>query len=93
MTELEYELMSLEDLIEWCYYNADEVVSRETLLDFAKEMIDCDRLFVAIHILKAIQESQVAEYYRYDFNMGTLENPTPITSKDDLADLVYFTAE
>ena len=29
----------------------------------------------------------------YDYNMGTLETPTPITEKEDLEHLIYFDDE
>jgi len=63
------------------------ITSRESLIDFAKEKIDNDDLFLAIHILQAIQENDT-EYYIYDYCMGTLETPSSIESENDIEYLI-----
>lgn len=63
----------------------DDLTSYDTLKDFAKAKIDSDDIFVAIHILEALNKKQ-ADYYNYDFCMGTLDTPTPIETLQDLAD-------
>jgi hypothetical protein len=90
MTRKEFEEMSLEELVEWACENIDDVTIEETLLDFAKAKIDDDNIYLAIHVLKAIWESSEAYngYYLYDYNMGTMETPTPITCKEDLEDYI-----
>lgn len=95
MTRTEFEEMSLEELIEWANENINDITTEEILLDFAKSKIDDDDLYIAIHVLKAIWESGEAfnGYYRYDYSMGTLETPMPITEKEDLEDLIDFDDE
>lgn len=93
MKRTEYEAMSLDELIDWaCYYLNDDVTTEEILLDFAKAKIDDDNIYMAIHILKAVYESVEAYngYYLYDYNMGTLQKPTPITCKEDFKHLIDF---
>jgi len=63
----------------------DCITSYETLKEFAKKNIDEDNLFLAIHILSAIN-SCPAEYYDYDFCMGTLDKPTALLVISDLED-------
>ena len=63
--------------------NDDRITTYETLKEFAKENIDNDRLFLSIHILKAIWNNP-ADYYDYDYCMGTLETPTPLLLIKDL---------
>lgn len=95
MTKQQFEEMSLEELIEWANENLDDITSEEVLLDFAKSKIDDDNIYLSIHVLKAIWESGEAYngYYLYDYNMGTLETPTPITCKEDLEHLIDFEEE
>ena len=95
MTRKEYKEMSLEELVDWAVENLDDITTEETLLEFAKVKIDDDNIYLSIHVLKAIWESGEAfnGYYRYDYNMGTMETPTPITCKEDLEDLIDFDDE
>ena len=92
MTREQFEAMSFEEFMEWAYENVDDITTEDTLIAFAKEKLDEDNLGFALHILNAIYESEEAKegYYRYDYNMGTLETPTPITCKEDLEDLIDF---
>ena len=95
MTRAEFETMSLEELIDWGYENLDSVTTEDMLLDFAKRKIDDDNIFMAIHILTAIYESSESYngYYFYDYDMGTLETPTPITCREDFEHLIDFEDE
>lgn len=54
---------------------------------FAINQIQNDRLFLARHILDAV-DKEYADFYSYDMSMGTLETPTAITSIEDLYDFV-----
>ena len=95
MTEAIYNAMSLDELLEWAYENLDDLTTEDMLLEFAKQKIDDDSIFMALHVLKAVYESEEAynSYYLYDYNMGTLETPTPVTCKDDLKHLIDFDDE
>ena len=95
MTREQFEAMTLDELVEWAYENLDDVTTEEVLLDFAKAKIDDDNVYLSIHVLKAIWESGEAYngHYLYDYNMGTLETPTPITCKEDLEHLIDFDEE
>ena len=63
--------------------NDDRITTYETLKEFAKENIDNDRLFLSIHILKAIWDNP-ADFYDYDYCMGTLDTPAPLLLIKDL---------
>lgn len=95
MTRTEFEAMSLEELIDWGCDNLDCVTTEEGLLEFAKRKIDDENLYMAIHILRAVYESieSYNGYYLYDYNMGVLETPAPITCKEDFEHLIDFDEE
>ena len=76
MTIHELHCKSFADAAQELSENDERITTYETLKEFAKENIDSDRLFLAIHILKAIWENS-ADYYDYDYCMGTLDTPSP----------------
>lgn len=92
MTKQQFEEMTLEELIEWAYENLNDITTEDILLDFAKHKIDDENIYLAIHVLQAIWNSGESfdGYYIYDYSMGTLETPTPITCKEDLEHLIDF---
>lgn len=95
MTKQQFEEMTLEELIEWAYENLNDITTEDILLDFAKHKIDDENIYLAIHVLQAVWNNGESHngYYRYDYSMGTLEAPTPITCKEDLEDLIDFEEE
>lgn len=78
---------TLDDVIYDFEANNDYIVSRDIILDFAINQIQNDRLFLARHVLGAV-DKEYADFYSYDMSMGTLETPTAITSIEDLYDYV-----
>lgn len=95
MTRTEFEELTLDELLEWACDNVYEITSEDTLIDFAKQKIDDNNIGYALHILGAIYNSEEAynSYYLYDYSLGTLSTPTPITCKEDLEDYIYFDDE
>lgn len=81
MTRIEYETKSFEEIMERLDEERDDITTVEMLKEFAKAKIDDDNLFLAIHILEAIDEDP-AEWYEYDYCMGTLATPSGITEKE-----------
>ena len=77
----------LDDVIYDFEDNNDVIVSRDIILDFAINQIQNDRLFLARHILDAVDKNY-ADFYSYDMSMGTLETPTAIEDIGDLYDYV-----
>ncbi len=63
------------------------IVDRESLLDFAIYQINEGRLFLARHILDAV-DTDYADWYSYDTSYGTLETPTLVDNVNDLYDYV-----
>ena len=94
MTKKEWEELTLDEAIDWanCEYGVYELTTEDTLISFAKEKIDEDNIGLALHILGAIYNSEEAYcgYYLYDYSLGTISTPTPITCKEDLLDYVTF---
>lgn len=87
MTREEFENKDLDELCVQLEEEGNTITSYDTLKGFAKECIDDDNLFLARHILDAI-DSDTADYYFYDYCMGTMETPSPITSKEDIEDCI-----
>ena len=94
MTKKEWEELTLDEAIDWAdfEYGVSELTSEDSLIHFAKEKIDEGNLFLAIHILEAIYNSEEAYsgYYLYDYSAGTTSTPTPITCKEDLESYISF---
>lgn len=78
---------TFDDIIYDFEANNDYIVSRDIILDFAINQIQNDRLFLARHVLDAV-DNEYADFYSYDMTMGTLETPIAITSIEDLYDYV-----
>ena len=90
LAELDELVASGKTLGEIVSDNCDDfytIIDRESLLDFAIYQINEDRLFLARHILDAV-DTDYADWYSYDANYGTLETPTAITSIEDLYDCI-----
>jgi hypothetical protein len=96
MTRAEFEEMSLEEVMEWVDNNVtySPITTEDILIDFAKSKIDDDNIYMAIHVLGAIHNNPYdTEYYLYEYDMGMLSTPTPITDKKDLEDWIDFDDE
>lgn len=85
MTIQELHEMNFNDAAARLCCEHDFVTTEEALKEFAKYHIDNDSLFLAIHILQALNEYP-ANFYRYDFCMGTLQTPSPLLTSCDLED-------
>ena len=91
MTRAEFEAIEFDELIELMYENSYDVTNEETLKSFAMDKLQDDNFGMALHIINAIYENPYdTEWYRYDYNMGTLQTPSPITDKEDVEDLIDF---
>jgi hypothetical protein len=77
---------TLEDIVPVLMDDGADITSYDDLKRFAIEKIESDELYLAEHVLKACLD--VADYYGYDYSMGTLENPTAIDGVEDLIDYV-----
>ena len=94
MTREQFENMSFDELMEWANENLDDITHEEILKEFAMEKLQDDDFNMVLHIVNAIYDNSYdTEWYRYDYNMGTLETPTPITDKEDIEDLIDFENE
>lgn len=85
MTIKELHSMSFSEAVEKLCEGDATITRCEDLKAFAKEKIDDDQLFLAIHILEAINKDP-GEFYSYDYFMETLETPTALLTIDDLED-------
>jgi len=87
MTREEYNNKNFQDIMEQLNEERDDITTYETLKDFAKEKIEEDSLLVAIHILEALQNDD-AEWYEYDYCMGTCQTPSGITEKEHIEHMI-----
>lgn len=62
-----------------------DLTTYEALKEFAVHHINDDNLLLAIHILQAINDNP-ADFYHYDYCMGTLQTPSPLLTASDLED-------
>ena len=85
MKKRELKKLTFDEAIEKLQEENNCITTIDVLKEFAIDNIKNDNLFIAIHILQSIQENE-ADYYNYDYSMGTLETPTPIESLEDLED-------
>ena len=84
MTILELYQKGFNAAVEELAEQHDDITTYETLKEFIKSKIDADNLIVATHLTDALNTCEYAEYYRYDYCMGTLETPTPLKDESDL---------
>ena len=85
MTKQELNKMLFNDAAEQLVSESDLITTYEELKEFAIAKIKDEHLFLAIHILEAINASP-ADYYDYDYCMGTLDKPIPLRLISDLED-------
>lgn len=70
---------TLDDIVPALMDDGADITSYDDLKRFAIEKIESDELYLAEHVLKACLD--VADYYGYDYSMGTLEKPTARVTK------------
>lgn len=87
MTREELNNKSFEEVMEQLNEEWDDIHSYEDMKDFAKYQIDNDNLYFALHILNGINDNS-AEWYLYDYTMGTMDCVYGITCKDDIGHLI-----
>ena len=86
MTREEFEIKSFNELMEILDETRDDITTYEMLKEFAKQKIDEDKFWFAIHILESLQ-GDPAEWYQYDYTMGSMDRPCGLTCKDDIEHL------
>ena len=85
MKKRELKKLTFDEAIEKLEEENNCITTYSILKEFAIDNINNDNLFLAIHILQALEENE-AEYYKYDYSAGTFETPTPIENLEDLED-------
>ena len=87
MTKIELYKLNFEDAASILEQENNQITTYENLKYFAIQNINEDMLFLAIHILEAIN-NDTAEYYDYDYCMGTLDKPVSLKTLEDLEDYI-----
>ena len=86
MTILELYQKGFNAAVEELMQTHDDITTYETLKEFIKSKLDDDSLYLAAHLTNTLNACAYAEYYSYDYSMGTLETPTPLKDISDLED-------
>lgn len=88
MTREELNNKSFDEAMEQLNEEWDDVHTYESMVDFVGHLLlnETD-LYLAIHILEPMRDN-LAEWYLYDFTMGTMETPRAITCREDLEEVI-----
>lgn len=92
MTKKEFKEMTFEDVMDYLtsHDEGNEVCTRESLLDYAIDLVKDDNVGLARHILDGVDKEVYADFYLYDATMGTLDSIVAIESKEDVQHLFDF---
>ena len=85
MTENELKDMEFNVAVNKLSETFNTITTYTELKTFIINKINEDMIFVAIHLLKAIEENP-ADFYDYDYCMGILDKPIPLENINDLKD-------
>lgn len=88
MTRTEFEEKSFEDVMSQLNEELDEITTLDRLKEFAKLKIDEGNYLLANHIIEALQAGYDEDWWDYDYCMGTLDTPIPLTEKTDVEHLI-----
>lgn len=87
MKQAEFESKTFEEVMDQLDAERNDITTYDRLKSFAIYKINNDDFLVAISILEAINKDP-ADWYEYDFCMGTLQDPSPIKCKEDVEHLI-----
>lgn len=91
MKKSEFMRLELSDAVDVACdtFNVD-LTSEDTLKEYIIHVIQEDNFGLALHLLEAIYHAPMSAtgIYLYDYSMGTLETPRPITDIEDLLDYI-----
>lgn len=79
--------VTFDEVIGEAEASTDYIHDRQSLIDLAIYHIQHDDIYLARHILDAV-DNDWANWYGYDADMGVLDTPTAIKSVEDLYDYV-----
>lgn len=85
MTIKELNKLTFDEAIERLQEETNCITTIDTLKDYSIKSIKEDMIFLAIHILQAIENNET-DYYDYDYNLGIFDTPTPIKTLEVLED-------
>lgn len=88
MTKAEFEEQSFEECMEQLNEEFDEITTLENLKEFVKIKLDWGNYLVAKHIIEALEKGNDEYWWDYDYCMGTLDTPIPLTEKADVEHLI-----
>lgn len=87
MTREEFDNKSFDDVMDQLNEEWDDIHTYEDMIYFVEHLLYEDNLNLIIHMLEAMRDNP-AEWYLYDYTMGTMETPKALTSKEDLEDTI-----
>lgn len=87
MTREEFKNKSFDEVIGQLNEEWDDIHTYEDMIGYAGYLLNIDNLYLAIHMLEVLRD-EPADWYLYDYAMGTMETPKAITCKEVLADVI-----
>lgn len=84
----DFETKSFEEVMEIAMEH-DCICTADDLRNYVIDAVNNADHNLAIHLLETLRDC-FAEYYDYDYTMGTLNEPNPIRDKEDLIDTAYI---
>ena len=88
MTRKEFDEKSFENVMSRLDEELDEITTIDRLKEFAKLKIDEGNYFLAKHIIEALENGNEEYWWDYDYCMGTIDTPIPLTEKADVEHLI-----
>lgn len=88
MTRNEFEAKSFEEVMSRLDEELDEITTLDRLKEFVKLKTDEGNYFLAKHIIEALEDGNEEYWWDYDYCMGTLNTPVPLTEKADVEHLI-----
>ena len=62
----------------------DDLYSLYEMKNMMISAIEDDEFYTANHLVETVNSEPIADYYSYDFSMGTFENPEPVYNLNKL---------
>ena len=88
MTREYFKTHTFDDVMQKLYEENQDVTTLGGLKQFIYETILQGQYYLSEHLIKALRNGNDEYYWLYDYNMGTLETPTPINSLEDVEHLI-----
>lgn len=84
MNRTEFEEKSFNEVMFNLYENTNSITTIQELKNFCKREIDNGHYFLVLWIMQALTQSSEEFWWDYNYDMGALDIPSPVTGKADV---------